>query len=95
MGDKAKPALENMHYAMMSLGAAGGGGQNSSVATLMGNRVDGVGERVGRRLCSKLGIAVVCAWNVKTPFPQDEVDLLANLVCKKVSELWLSRKSVK
>ena len=80
--------LESMHYAIQ---ASGGGGPSST--TLFGHRFRGLGEKVSTRLSAKLGIPVVCSWNVKAAYPQDELDVLSNLVCKAAAEKYQSTAS--
>ncbi len=70
VGEARQPMLGNLHYAIG--GAPQGGGAKVNATTLTGNRFEGPGRSVAERLCAKLGIAVVCSWNVScTPEEQD------------------------
>ena len=69
--------MENLQYAI------GGASTQQSVTTLLGDRFHNLGETLSKRLCTKLGIPVVCSWNVKTSSDKaEELQLLCNLVAK-------------
>ncbi|QDZ22785.1 hypothetical protein HOP50_08g53330 [Chloropicon primus] len=93
IGDKANPLLESMHFAIGSKGGRAGGG-SESVTTLFGNRFNALGEKISMRLCKKLGIPVVSSWNVKTSFPQEELDVLTNLICKSITDKYMEQHQV-
>jgi len=75
--------LQNMHYAV---GFAGGGKSDAPVTTLFGNRFHNLGEKLSQRLCGKLGVPVVCSWNVRhgAGAGPEESDLLSNLLVKEI-----------
>ena len=82
VGDGKQPTLESMQYA---IGSRAPSSPAPSVTTLVGNRFNSLGEKVSTRLCTKLGVPVVCSWNVEsTAFPQEELDMLSNLIAKSV-----------
>jgi hypothetical protein len=90
IGDSSQPMLQSMHYAIQG---RVGGGDMKSVTTLFGNRFHSMGERLSNRLCTMLGIPVVCSWNLSAgSSPQEQLDLLSNLLAKKIKEKYQSNR---